>query len=91
MSSVAPWAQGNGLTLYKEIKEVYYNKLKTSDHCDFENPSGFLCYLFCRLPHHTFSRAELRQNIVSLATAAMLIVSEENPWAREWWNNPQNY
>ncbi|MEC7984547.1 MAG: alpha/beta hydrolase [Myxococcota bacterium] len=36
-------AQGNGRSLYKDIAEVYTYRLKTSDHCDFESPSGGLC------------------------------------------------
>lgn len=78
-------ASGNGRALYAQISNVHTRKIQTADHCDFENPSGGFCYMFCSGPHPMFSRAELRQNIISLTTAAMLAESENNSWGRIWW------
>ena len=78
-------AQGNGKKLYEQAEQAYTYQIQTADHCDFENPSGLLCYMFCSLSHDLFSRKELRANIVSLMTAAMLAESEQNKWALKWW------
>ena len=78
-------AQGNGQALYNDIAQIYTYKIKTSDHCDFESPSGGFCYIFCSLQHPEFSRQELRGNIISLLTAAMLAESEQNTAASRWW------
>ena len=83
-------AMGNGRELYGEVEHVFTRTIQTADHCDFENPSGGICYLFCSGPHPRYARAELRQNIISLTTAAVLAVSENNSWGERWWEPPSN-
>ena len=83
-------AMGNGRELYSNITNVFTRAIQTADHCDFESPSGGICYLFCSGPHPKYSRVELRHNIISLTTAAALMVSEENVWGQMWWSPPSN-
>jgi pimeloyl-ACP methyl ester carboxylesterase len=81
-------SDNNGLELFKMMPEYRAIQVTSADHCDFENPTDFVCEVSCEASTAEYSDEEIRPVIISLTTAAMASltgISEDGAlvWAEE--------
>ena len=65
-------ADNNGVNLFSLMGEQSTVKVNSSDHCDFESPTDFLCEANCQNETVDFSDEEIRPAITTLGTAAIM-------------------
>ncbi len=68
-------ANNNGLSLFRAMNDAKTVKITSTDHCDFENPTNFLCETNCLNEAEVFSDDVTRPIIVTLGTAAVISLS----------------
>jgi len=86
-------SNNNGLGLFRMMPDYNAVKITSADHCDFENPTNFVCELSCTNSTVVFGDEEISEAIITLGTAAIISltgISEdgERIWSeeglREW-------
>ena len=65
-------SSGNGISLYSAAQSSNLVHLTDADHCDFEDPTDFLCEILCDGPNLNFSDEEINKTIKTLVTAFTL-------------------
>jgi hypothetical protein len=69
-------SENNGIDLFKMMENYRIIKIVSSDHCDFENPTNSICTASCENSSVTFDNSEIRESIISLATAAIVDIAQ---------------
>ena len=78
----------NGLELFKMIDGYQAMRITSADHCDFENPTDFVCELSCESASATFQASEIRPAVITLATAALMTITELSVDGPLIWSEP---
>ena len=65
-------ANGNGIGVYNEASNGNLIRVTESEHCDFEDPTDFLCTIICSNNNTLFSENEIKGVIRSLSTSFLL-------------------
>ena len=65
-------ANGNGIGVYNEASNGNLIRVTESEHCDFEDPTDFLCTIICSNNNTLFSENEIKGVIRSLSTGFFL-------------------
>ena len=65
-------SSNNGLELFKMMEDYKAIQITSADHCDFENPTDFICELSCESETTEYSDEEIRPVIIALGTAAVM-------------------
>ena len=71
-------SNSNGLALFDMMNEAYVVKIDQADHCDFENPTDFMCEVSCENTQATVSDEEVRSLIMTFGTSAILTLTGLN-------------
>ncbi|MEC9308253.1 MAG: hypothetical protein VX966_01945 [Chloroflexota bacterium] len=85
-------SNNNGLGLFRMMSDYSVIKINSADHCDFENPTDFVCELSCENSTAIFEDSEISEAIITLGTAAIISlagISEdgERVWSEEGLEN----
>jgi len=80
-------ADNNGLNLFKEIDGYRALKVISSDHCDFESPTDWVCESQCMNDSVEFSDEEIRPVILTLGTAAIMSLTGLSEDGAFVWSN----
>ena len=80
-------ADNNGLNLFKEIDGYRALKVISSDHCDFESPTDWVCESQCTNDSVEFSDEEIRPVIFTLGTAAIMSLTGLSEDGTLAWSN----
>ena len=75
-------SNNNGLTLFEMMGESYVVKIDEADHCDFENPTDFMCEINCENTQAAVSDEEIKSLIMAFGTSAVLTLTglSTNGW-----------
>ena len=65
-------AENNGLNLFQMMNNSRIVKVTSSDHCDFESPTDWICESQCENSNPEYSDEETRPLITTLGTAAII-------------------
>ena len=65
-------ANGNGIGVYNEASNGNLIRVTESEHCDFEDPTDFLCTIICSNNNTLFTENEIKGVIRSLSTGFFL-------------------
>ena len=65
-------ANGNGIGVYNEALNGNLIRVTESEHCDFEDPTDFLCTIICSNNNSLFTENEIKAVIRSLSTGFLL-------------------
>jgi len=65
-------ANGNGIGVYNEASNGNLIRVIESEHCDFEDPTDFLCTIICSNNNTLFTENEIKGVIRSLSTGFLL-------------------
>ena len=65
-------SNNNGLTLFRMTPVYRIVKVTDADHCDFENPTDFLCEVSCANNQPLFTDEDIKTTITALSTAAIM-------------------
>ena len=68
-------ADNNGLSLFRMMDDYQVIQVTSADHCDFENPTDFLCEVNCESSTVEYSDEEIRPVIITLGTAAIMSIT----------------
>lgn len=63
-------SDGNGIELFRMMEDYKAVSVSGADHCDFENPTDFICETACENSSSEYSDEEIREAIITLSTAA---------------------
>ena len=80
-------AESNGLNLFRMMGDYTAIKITSADHCDFENPTDMVCTLNCENSSPSFSDSEIRPVITTLATAAVVTMTDVSQGGAIWWTD----
>ena len=69
-------ANNNGLELFRMMGNFRAVKAISSDHCDFESPTDWVCESQCLNPSVEFTDEEIRPIIITLGTAAIMSLTD---------------
>ena len=65
-------ANGNGIGVYNGAPNGNLIRVTESEHCDFEDPTDFLCTIICSNNNTLFTENEIKSVIRSLSTGFLL-------------------
>jgi len=71
-------ADGNGIDLFRMMDDYKAVRINGADHCDFENPTDFVCETACSINDSEYSEEEIRSVILTLGTAAVMSLTGTN-------------
>ena len=69
-------SENNGLTLFRMMSDYRAIKVTSADHCDFENPTDFICEMNCEGTSSEFTDGAISEAILTLGTAAIMSITE---------------
>lgn len=78
-------SDGNGLGVYAASPDGGVVRVTEADHCDFEDPTDWLCAILCPGTNAQFTDDEIRAAVRALATAYLLWQSGLDPQGEDWW------
>ena len=78
-------SNGNGLSLFEMINDSYKVRVDEADHCDFEYPTNSGCEASCENAYANIPDDVIRSEIITLGTAAVLILADFSEDARDLW------
>tara|TARA_Y100001970_G_scaffold290861_1_gene426012 strand:- start:2290 stop:3279 length:990 start_codon:yes stop_codon:yes gene_type:complete len=85
-------AVNNGLNLFSMMNSYQAIKIIDADHCDFENPTDWICKSQCENTQTTFSEEEIQKAVVVLGTAAIISLTElSNDGILIWTEDPYSW
>lgn len=78
-------SNNNGISLFRAMSTYRIARVRSSDHCDFESPTNFVCESSCQNETTDFSDYEIRSVITTLGTSAILSLTglSETNWTDE--------
>jgi hypothetical protein len=79
-------ADNNGLDVYAITSQAFILKVEDATHCHFEFPLDAKCAFVCGRGEKRYSRREIQQTILGLATAYVLWQAGIDPSAASWWS-----
>jgi len=77
-------SDNNGLSMFELVSNVNIMRVTSSDHCDYENPTDWMCTTFCLNQSTSFDDVEIAPAIMFLSTAAMLKIVGTNTSPNAW-------
>ena len=77
-------SNNNGITLYEMMDIAKVVRVTSADHCDFENPTDWLCVSLCTNEGTSFSDEEISSVIKHLGTSAALALSGDSDAEWQW-------
>ena len=77
-------SNNNGIALYAMMENPNVVRVTSSDHCDYENPTDWLCTSLCTNEGVSFSDESIATVIKHLGTAAVLSLSGDSDAAWQW-------
>ncbi len=78
-------ADGNGLGVYGAAPDAALLRITEADHCDFEDPTDWLCTVLCEGSNAQFSDDEIHATVRALATAYLRWQAGLDPAGEDWW------
>ena len=79
-------SSNNGLPIIGTIPGALQARVTDADHCDFEDPTDWLCQLGCPAGSNTaFSDDDIKATVRSLATSALLWRFGLDASGADWW------
>jgi len=78
-------SDGNGVGVYGAAVDGAVLRVTEADHCDFEEPTDWLCTTLCNGTNAQFSDDEIQATIRALATAYLLWQAGLDPAGEGWW------
>ena len=78
-------SSNNGLDLFRMMGDYKAVKINSADHCDFENPTDFICELNCESESSEFSDEDISPVIINLSTAAIMSITGISEYATTVW------
>ena len=79
-------SNNNGLDLFRMMGDYKAVKINSADHCDFENPTDFICELNCESESTEFADEEISSVIITLSTAAVMSISGMSEYGTSVWS-----
>jgi len=83
-------AENNGLALFRIMDGYQAIKITDADHCDFENPTDWICESQCENQNQNYSDEEIRSTITLFGTAAIMSLTELSPDGITTWEESSN-
>jgi len=77
-------SDNNGLSMFELVNDINVMRVTSSDHCDYESPTDWMCTTFCLNQSNSFDDAEIAPAIMFLSTAAVMKIVGTNTSSDAW-------
>jgi len=77
-------SDNNGLSMFELVNNINIMQVTSSDHCDYENPTDWMCTTLCLNQSTSFEDVEIAPAIMFLSTAAVLKIVGSNTSSNAW-------
>lgn len=78
-------SDGNGVDVYLAAAGSHAVRVTEADHCDFEDPTDWMCTLLCEESNSQFTTDEVKATIRGMATAYLVWQAGVDPSGEDWW------
>jgi len=78
-------SEGNGVAVYPAAPQGTVLRVTEADHCDFEDPTDWLCTTFCTGTNDTFTDDAIRETIRGFSTAWLVWRAGLDSGGEDWW------
>ena len=83
-------AENNSLDLFRIMDGHHAIRVTEADHCDFENPTDWVCESQCEYQNLVYTDEEIKSTIVLFATAATMSLADLSPDGIRTWEELTN-
>jgi pimeloyl-ACP methyl ester carboxylesterase len=78
-------SDGNGVNVYLAAAGSNAVRVAEADHCDFEDPTDWMCTLLCEADNSQFTTDEVKATIRGMATAYLVWQAGLDASGEDWW------
>ena len=78
-------SDGNGAAVYAAAPTATAVRVTEADHCDFEDPTDWMCTMLCEEDNSLFTSDEVRETIRGMATAYLVWQAGVDSRGEDWW------
>lgn len=78
-------SDGNGVDVYLAAAGSHAMRVTEADHCDFEDPTDWMCTLLCEEANSQFTTDEVKATIRGMATAYLVWQAGLDASGEDWW------
>jgi len=78
-------SDGNGVDVYQAAIGANAVRVTEADHCDFEDPTDWMCTLLCEDANSQFTTEEVKTTIRGMATAYFVWQAGLDASGENWW------
>ena len=78
-------SDGNGVDVYLAAPGSHAVRVTEADHCDFEDPTDWMCTILCEEANSQFTTDEVKETIRTMATAYLVWQAGLDASGEDWW------
>ncbi len=78
-------SENNGVNVAQRVSRAMALRVTEADHCDFENPTDWLCTTLCAGGNGQFQDSDIQDTIRGLFTAAVMDATGSDDAVDHWW------
>lgn len=78
-------SDGNGVGVYQAAAGSHAVRVTEADHCDFEDPTDWMCTMLCEEANSQFTTDEVKATIRVMATAYLVWQAGLDASGEDWW------